>query len=166
MAKSALQLLLEKKKQERMELSRNGVGATSVLQKSAPVQLFSDLSSEEKAAEKAESSPSVEGLSVVSSVAAAISEVALDPMCPATPIRNRIKLLRHQLDSNIPGFDKILREIHAAISKDPDTVHLLSEEEIGTIVSGLCKRKDIILVDATAKKSKGKAKEKFELDDL
>lgn len=140
-----IKALLAKRKQELAELKATGVGYASVQQKIPPA--IQTLTLDEPVEEKKESKPSV-----------ALSDCfteTLDPMCPASLIRDRIRKLRHNLNNNIPGFDNILREIHVSISKDPETVHLLKEEEIGIIVSGLCKRKDIILVE---NKPKSKSK--------
>jgi len=71
-------------------------------------------------------------------------------------VKQRIKDLQVALQQNAPNYDSILHTIHRALAEDESTVHLLSEDEIGTIVAGLSKRTNVVLVENALKSGRGK----------
>lgn len=70
----------------------------------------------------------------------------------AEQLKNRISELQEQLQTGTPGYEGLLHVIHSSLSKDEELVHFLSEDEIGIIVSGLTKNKNMILVAEAVKK--------------
>jgi hypothetical protein len=79
--------------------------------------------------------------------------------------------LEEKLRAAAPGYEQLLYIIHKQLSSDEQLLHLLTDEQIGVIVAGLTKRKNIILADigkkATANtKIGGKKLKDFTLDDL
>lgn len=97
-------------------------------------------------------------------VAAGVQPVTLGN---AEQIISRIAELRTSLANQLPGYERLLQVIHTAIAKDPDVAHVLSEEDVGTIVSGLSLKKSIVLVEASKKSSSSSKKlSKLTVDDL
>jgi len=81
-------------------------------------------------------------------------------------IKHKIAELQQLLQTQAPGYDVMLYNIHSALSKDESVVHLLSDEEIGTICAALSKKKGIILVEEKVKASGGKKPKFTSLEDL
>lgn len=69
-------------------------------------------------------------------------------------LQSKITHLAEALKEVSPAMPNILREIHTTLKGFPEVVTLLTEEEIGVIVSGLCKQSNINLVPIVAKTSK------------
>lgn len=68
-------------------------------------------------------------------------------------IAMKIAELRESILSAHPRMPTLLREIHTVLKSDPDNVTLLSEEDIGIIVSGL-KRQTATEISIAAIKGK------------
>lgn len=70
---------------------------------------------------------------------------------------NELKMKIAELQSMIlgahPRMPLLLKDIHSILKNDPDNVTLLSEEDIGIIVSGLKKQTATEITTATLKKS-------------
>ena len=80
-----------------------------------------------------------------------------------------IKELQAALESNLPGYERLLMEIHKALSQDDEVVHLLKEEDIGTIVAALKKKTNVVLATAAGTRNKlssGKSLKTASLDDI
>lgn len=75
---------------------------------------------------------------------------------------NHLKERLHDIDPELPNH---LRVIHTHLRNYDELAHLLSPEEIRTIIQGLKQHTGTELVKATAKKPKTKAA-KFDLDEL
>lgn len=73
------------------------------------------------------------------------------------PLLMEMAELEQALNERVPGFANILREIHMKLKKDPATVTLLTDEEIGLIVSGLERHTNVTIVAPAAVKSAKKA---------
>lgn len=73
------------------------------------------------------------------------------------PLLMEMAELEQALNDRVPGFANILREIHMKLKKDPATVTLLTDEEIGLIVSGLERHTNVTIVAPAAVKSAKKA---------
>jgi C4-type Zn-finger protein len=71
-------------------------------------------------------------------------------------IFQKIEDLKTALQEAIPGYEQILFTIHRNLASDPDVIHILSEEQIGVIVSGLSKKKAIHIVETKTKASKSR----------
>jgi len=80
-------------------------------------------------------------------------------------LRTKLSDLQSALEANNPGFKDLLRQIHVGLKQDEALVHLLSEEEIAIIISGLKKNKILILVQ-DAKKSPRKSAKDVTEDDI
>ena len=75
-------------------------------------------------------------------------------MATETPesIRMKIAELDDLIKSAHPRMALLLRDIHTILKNDPDNVTLLSEEDIGVIVSGLkLQTKTVITAAALSK---------------
>lgn len=82
-------------------------------------------------------------------------------------ISQRISDLQSALSSASPGYENHLIIIHKALQKDEECVHLLTEEQIGVIVAGLSKKKNIVINEAIVKKTRSsKSASKLTVEDL
>lgn len=88
------------------------------------------------------------------------------PLSGIERLSAKIAELQTQLQSNAPGYASLLHEIHTALAQDESLVHLLKEEEIGVVVSGLSKRKAIVIADAVKAKSTSKQLSRLSADDF
>lgn len=85
-----------------------------------------------------------------------LSEVTSAPKAsPTHPIAMEMAELEQALNSQVPGFHGILRDIHIKLREDPNVVTLLSDEEISVIVKGLERHANITLTSKAAKKTTG-----------
>ena len=78
-------------------------------------------------------------------------------MATTTPeaIKMKIAELSELILNAHPRMPMLLREIHTVLKADPDNVTLLSEEDIGVIVSGLKKQtQTVITAGVLSKKTK------------
>lgn len=85
-----------------------------------------------------------------------IEVTAPTPLPEIEHISNQIETLKHQLEQNAPGYESLLHTIHVALVKDESLSHLLKEEQIGIIVAGLSKKKNIIIAEATKTSTRAK----------
>lgn len=74
------------------------------------------------------------------------------PLSSSEQVINRIAELQAALQQALPSYESLLHQIHVGLAKDPDIIHLLNEEQVGTVCAGLSKKKNIVI--ATASKSK------------
>ena len=82
-------------------------------------------------------------------------EVTVPTPLPAIEvISEKIATLKQQLETAAPGYESLLHQIHTVLIKDESLSHLLSEEQIGVIVSGLSKKKNIIIAEVEKKSKK------------
>lgn len=83
-------------------------------------------------------------------------------------VQNKIEQLKQMLAANAPGYESMLHTIHVALHQDESLSHLLKEEEIGVIIAGLSKKKNIVIATSTAKSKtiKGKSLKDITLDDI
>ena len=80
----------------------------------------------------------------------------------------KISDLDEKLRSNAPGYESLLHTIHRQLAADESLVHILDEEQVGTIVRGLTKRKNIVLAEPEkrGRGAGGKSLKNIGLDDL
>jgi hypothetical protein len=76
------------------------------------------------------------------------------PLTNLQQIVGRIEELQAKLQVAAPGYEGLLHTIHVALQKDDELAHLLTPEQVGVIVSGLARRKNIIIA-APEKMGKG-----------
>lgn len=95
------------------------------------------------------------------------------PLSEIEQISSKIADLQLMLQTAAPGYEGLLHQIHVALIKDDALVHLLSEEQIGTICVGLAKKKNLVIADAetkskgrAAKTASGKALKDISIDEL
>ncbi len=79
-------------------------------------------------------------------------------------IKLKLQELEQALEEQVPGFDKILFEVHKALVGDPNVVTIFNDEEIGLVVEAL-KQHTNITVSVTAPKSSRKT-QKFAASEL
>lgn len=84
----------------------------------------------------------------------------------ASQVIDRINNLQHHMENSIPGYESILHKIHQQLLKDVELTHVLTEEQIGIILRGLKKKKEVIITKEAAKKLGKKSLKKTEVDDL
>lgn len=58
---------------------------------------------------------------------------------------HRINELQTLLQAQAPSYENLLQQIHIILAKDPDMVHMLTNEQVGVIVSGLSRKTNIVL---------------------
>lgn len=80
-------------------------------------------------------------------------------------LKTKISELQGLLEKAAPGYEGLLFHIHKNLAENPDVNFLLSEEEVGTVVLGLSKKKGIVLAEA-AKKSGNRTPSGKKLSDL
>lgn len=84
----------------------------------------------------------------------------------ATQIKEKIQALQDALLSQHPTMPTLLQEIHKNLKANPDTVTLLTEQEICTIVSGLKKQTQTEIVTAALKSPTKKSIKNMTVADL
>jgi len=92
-------------------------------------------------------------------------QTAPTPLDNSQQVVDRIAMLQETLRNNSPAYESLLHTIHVQLAKDPDVVHLLTEDQIGMIVAGLSKKKDVVIA-TTLQKSKKTSLKNIGLDQL
>lgn len=69
-------------------------------------------------------------------------------------ISQKLADLQQQLQTQAPGYEGLLQRIHTDLIKDPDLAHLLTDEQVGVLVAGLSKKKNIVLVELSSPKKR------------
>lgn len=87
-------------------------------------------------------------------------------MTPTEQLQEKVLSLQTALLEAHPRMPVLLKEIHTQLKTDPEIVTLLTEEEIGIIVSGLMKQTQTTILAAVMKKGTGKSLKKTTLADL
>lgn len=88
-------------------------------------------------------------------------------MTPAEQIHEKILHLKEMLETQNPGMEGWLREIHTNLHKDESLVQVLKPEEIGIIVTGCSVRAKQVIVEEAVKSKSTKAKlSNLNLDDI
>jgi hypothetical protein len=78
------------------------------------------------------------------------------PLSAADQMVAKIAQLQEMLQQNAPGYEGLLHQLHVQLHKDEDLTHMLTEEQIGVIVAGLSKRKQVVISEAIKKKTSSK----------
>jgi hypothetical protein len=79
-------------------------------------------------------------------------------MTPSEQIHEKILQLKTALDTNHPGIENWLRDIHKNLHTDESLVQVCTPEEIGVIVRGLELKAKVRIVDDAVSKKVTKAK--------
>lgn len=69
-------------------------------------------------------------------------------------LQEKIQSLQNALLDRHPSMPNLLREIHTALRKQPENVVILSEEDIGIIVTGLEVQTNTFLAQTVTKSAK------------
>lgn len=75
---------------------------------------------------------------------------------PNTLIAQKLSALKVALEAQLPELPHILKTIHTMLKDDPDTVRVLSDQEIGLIVSGLITHTGTTIITSPRKSSSKK----------
>lgn len=75
------------------------------------------------------------------------------PLPNADQLLSKIGELKSSLELATPGYESLLFEIHQRLAKDEELVHLLKEEDIGIILAGLSKKKNVVIAAPAKSKS-------------
>lgn len=81
-------------------------------------------------------------------------------------ITDRIISLQESLAQNLPNYEGLLQIIHRQLAEDEALVHLLKPDQVGTVVRGLVKKKNVILVKAVTKTAKKVKASEVTVDDI
>lgn len=80
-----------------------------------------------------------------------MSDIQPTPLPQAAQILQKLEELKLALQTAAPTYESLLHQIHQALSKDDEMVHLLTEEQIGVLCAGLSKKKGIVIAASSAK---------------
>lgn len=70
-------------------------------------------------------------------------------------LKLKIAGLKEKLEeATSPNLPTVLADIRQFIVKSPETVTCLTDEEIGVVVQGICRQKDMVIVTPTKNKDK------------
>lgn len=97
-------------------------------------------------------------------MSASQDSMIVSSLSKAEQVKGMIEQLQKQLQERQPGYESLLHTIHRQLAIDPDTVQVLSEQEIGIICAGLQKRTGVFLVKEDVKKSS--SSKKLSVNDL
>lgn len=86
-------------------------------------------------------------------------------MTPAEQLKESVLSLQSALLAAHPTMPSLLQQIHRKLKEDPEIVTLLSEEDIGIIVSGLMKQTQTTIA-TTLSKSRTKTLKSIGISDL
>jgi len=82
-------------------------------------------------------------------------------------LRNKIGMIMTMQEQNHPGIVHLLNDIHRVVVARHDLVAILTDDEIGQIVSGLASVQNVVIAKEVAKKASGRKKlSNVSLDDI
>jgi hypothetical protein len=87
-----------------------------------------------------------------------MTDIQSAPLSNIDQLAEKLLELQRRLQQQQPNYEQLLQIIHRELQKDENMVHLLSDEQVGTIVAGLSKKKGIVIAEM-AKTASGKVKE-------
>lgn len=95
-----------------------------------------------------------------------LNELEITPLAEIDQVKQKLAELKTALQDQLPDFENLLRTIHVALHAGGDElVALLSDEEVGVLVAGLSKRKNIEISPIVEKKTKNKTASGKKLSD-
>lgn len=77
------------------------------------------------------------------------------PLDGAASFETQLAKLREEMTNKIPTWEGTLKNIYEVLKADPDMVHLLTEEQVGQIVSGLQTKTQLFFAETTVKVGRG-----------
>ena len=80
------------------------------------------------------------------------------PLSNLQQVKERIAELEVAINTSLPGYKDALRTIHSILKNDADLPHLLSEEEIGIVLVGLAKHKNIVIATSVSRSTATRGK--------
>lgn len=82
------------------------------------------------------------------------------PVFNIDDVKFKIAELQKSLEQNLPGYSLLLKQIHGALSKQPELTYMLGDEKIAVIIGGLEKfhKKEITETKDKKKVSKNQGK--------
>jgi len=93
------------------------------------------------------------------------NSVATAEMSAFEQISDKILALQAALSEQLPSYEGLLHVIHRSLAQQPETVHFLSDEQIGVICAGLSKKTGVVL-SAKDKKITNKSLKGITANDL
>lgn len=78
------------------------------------------------------------------------------PISGLERIQSQIAQLKEQLQTSAPGYESLLHLIHKNLIQDEAISHLLTDEEVGVIVAGLAKKKNIVIAEVEKSSARSK----------
>lgn len=84
----------------------------------------------------------------------------------AYEVKNKLAELEESLLASTPNMPSLLRDIHRNLSRDPELVTLLTDEECSILVRGLKKQTNTEIATTAVKKAKTKSSKQLTLADL
>ena len=84
----------------------------------------------------------------------------------AEQLHEKVLNLQNQILANDPTLPVLLRTIHQQLKADPAMVTILSDEEVGIVVTGLMKHTKVEITAAVVGAAKKKSLKNIDLDDL
>lgn len=92
---------------------------------------------------------------------------ASQPLTQNEQLLEKIATLQEQLEKKLPGYKDTLQAIHSNLRQNEDLVHILKPEDIGVIVAGLSKHKNVVIAASLAKaKTPKEGKKQVSLEDI
>lgn len=90
------------------------------------------------------------------------------PLSNIDQISHQIADLETSLRGKLPAYESLLHTIHKNLHADEALVHLLTEEQVGIIITGLMKKKQVVINETAAKgkTASGKKLKDIGMDDL
>ena len=95
-----------------------------------------------------------------------MSEETTANLPEASLLIEKIEELKEKLQNAAPGYEGLLYTIHKQLAADEQLVHILTEDQIGIIVAGLSKKKNIIIASAVSAKTTKASLKNVSLGDL
>lgn len=103
---------------------------------------------------------------VQSSVQKAVAQTAPTPLTAADQVLQKIDDLQAALQQQLPNYESLLHFIHVELHKNEDVVHLLTPEQVGIVVAGLSKKKNVVIAQSASKASSARTPQGKKIKDL
>jgi phage terminase small subunit len=73
------------------------------------------------------------------------------PLEAAEKVKAEIATLQEMLEARAPGYETLLQRIHRSLREDDTLAHLLSDEEVGIVLSGLARKTNTVIATTPSK---------------
>lgn len=90
------------------------------------------------------------------------------PLSNIQQMGDLINQLQESLRANIPNYESLLAVIHKAMQQDEELSHILTDDQIGIVCTGLRKKTGVVIATTSPKKTGagGKSLKDTTLDDI